>query len=658
MRRSVQSPLQIRQTTRPVDWRVLAIVLTGCILLLAVGTHLTPQPSEGAASRHPSSSSRIPTSALETTATNHAAENLSTSLHRDGQPARAQFGWPSPNDEPFSLRPVAGLNRLPSVAHAEPASRHAQLAAFEAFDTPRGTNQLRLPPPNQQNGRIELDNRDGVISVSVRDAPLRDLLAVLAESQGLNIISSQDVDATITGSFSEASFVDVMEAIFSVTGYTWVRRNNTILVTPIDGESTLPPEAQGREVRVFPLNYVSAADIQSIITPLLSPAGKIVITETNIADTHQTRELVIIEEIPQYLERVADYISRIDLPPRQVLIEAHILEVDLKDDTAHGIDFAELSKVGGADLLLSSPSFNNTMSTLTSFSSPAYNIGILNSGNLAGLIEALTKTTDAKTLASPRVLALNGQESYVQIGEKLGYFVTTTTETSTQQSVEFIDTGVVLKVTPYITDDDFIMMSVKPEVSDGAVDTLGLPSERTTEVDTTIMLANGTGMVIGGLIKETIVEEDHKIPILGSLWMIGKMFRRTSVLRERSEIIIALVPHIVASPHTQLSPDKLERATTPLFYGPLQEFPRPWEPEFPGDIGRPNRDSGKRGGKGTNGLRKTITRTFDDSFSAASEFFGPPAASPPLRQPRVGDGHLPEPAFESLPEVQPLRQPQ
>ncbi|MBC7964652.1 MAG: hypothetical protein H7Z17_01905 [Fuerstia sp.] len=92
-------------------------------------------------------------------------------------------------------------------------------------------------------------------------------------------------------------------------------------------------------------------------------------------------------------------------------------------------------------------------------------------------------------------------------------------------------------------------LTVKPEVSDGSIDALGLPSTTTTEVQTNILLPDGKGMVIGGLIKETDVTQQQKIPVLGSLWRIGKLFRRDSVTRERSEIIIALIPHIVGGPH-------------------------------------------------------------------------------------------------------------
>src|SRR5690606_21269919 len=126
----------------------------------------------------------------------------------------------------------------------------------------------------------------------------------------------------------------------------------------------------------------------------------------------------------------------------------------------------------------------------------------VDSTDLKALIEVLQTTTDAKTLASPRVLVLNGQEARIQVGEQLGFRITTTTETSTLESVDFLNVGVVLTVTPRISRDGRVMMQVRPEVSSGRVNPdTGLPEEETTEVETDVMVQSGHGLIIGGLIK-------------------------------------------------------------------------------------------------------------------------------------------------------------
>lgn len=447
-----------------------------------------------------------------------------------------------------------------------------------------------LPLKGANNEDISIKNvANGLLSITVRDAPLRDILVVMAQSKGYNILTTDDVDARISGTFQDISFEDAMDSIFSLTDATWTLRGNVILVTKLSGESIVSPEAQGRLVRVFTLNFVAAADVEKVVSTLLSPSGTITINEVSATNSTQTLEQVIVEDLPGYLYRIEQYIREIDQPPRQVLIEAHILQVELKSDEAHGVDFAHLGEIAGVPVSVSTPSFNGSISDLSTFAPPTYSIALLDGGKSSALLDALMQTTDAKTLASPKVMALNGQEASVQIGEKLGYFVTTSTTTASLQSVEFLETGVVLKVTPRITDDNRILMKVMPEVSDGSVDALGLPSERTTEISTTLMLSDGMGMVIGGLIKEKDVDTQQRVPVLGSLWGVGKLFRRKQVVRERSEIIIALVPRVVQCACPPVEDVELDRATTRLLQGPLKPMPRPWEPELPDAVTKPRR---------------------------------------------------------------------
>ncbi len=447
-----------------------------------------------------------------------------------------------------------------------------------------------LPLEGHQDRDIDVkDTHDGLLTITVHDAPLRNVIAVLARSEGLSILMTDDVDTRISGTFNNITFQEAMDAIFSLTDATWTLRGNVILVTKLGIESRASPAAQGRMIRVFTLNYVAAADVQEVVSTLLSSSGRIAINEGSSTDSRKTRERVIVDDVPDYLDRIETYIKEVDQPPLQVLIEAHILQVTLKNDSAHGVDFARLGRIAGVPISISTPGFNGTVTDLSDFSVPSYSVALLEGNKSSALIDVLKKTTDAKTLAAPKVMALNGQEARVQIGEKLGYFVTTSTDTASLQSVEFLETGVVLKVTPRITDDGFILMEVMPEVSHGSVDALGLPSERTTEVATTLMLADGMGMVIGGLIKESDIDTQQRIPVLGSLWGIGKLFRRKQLIRERSEIIIALVPHIVQCSLPLNMNFEFEQATTPLLHGSLEKMPRPWEPQLPDAVSNPRR---------------------------------------------------------------------
>ena len=202
---------------------------------------------------------------------------------------------------------------------------------------------------------------------------------------------------------------------------------------------------------------------------------------------------------------------------------------------------------------------------------------------LDGLVELLQNTTDAKTLASPEIHAVSGQASRLQIGEKLPYRVTTTTQTATVESVQMLDVGVVLEVVPRITRDGRVLMRIKPKVSTGAISAdTGLPSEKTSEAETDVMMCSGQAMVLGGLIQEEDRNVQSKLPLLGDIPYLGILFQKRQVVKSRKEIIVTLRPYVLPySPVLQASHEmKIMRTEEPLTQGAIHRYPRPYEPRL------------------------------------------------------------------------------
>ncbi|HET6881119.1 MAG TPA: type II and III secretion system protein, partial [Pirellulales bacterium] len=156
-------------------------------------------------------------------------------------------------------------------------------------------------------------------------------------------------------------------------------------------------------------------------------------------------------------------------------------------------------------------------------------------------------------------------------------------QTSTLQSINFLNVGVILNVTPRISHDDQILMRIKPEVSDGSVDqTSGLPSSNTTTVETDVLLPNGRGIVIGGLIQESDTQNISKIPGLGDIWLLGRLFQRRNIVKERAEVVIFLVPRIVPyeAEFQCLTEGEMARAQMPLLGDQFVRQRRPGEPQL------------------------------------------------------------------------------
>jgi type II secretory pathway component GspD/PulD (secretin) len=383
----------------------------------------------------------------------------------------AEPSAPAPRSNPFMQKAAGASAAAAAGSSAAPTTNMPTVP----LNQPAPGENLVIPANPLDPNKAVVNESDGLVSLMVREGSLRQVIAMVAETQKLNIVFAGPADTTVTAAFEKQSWQTVLDSLLAASGHTWAMRDNVIFVSSVENADFLPPGAEGRRVAVFELDFVSATDVNQTVTGLLSPAGKCWLVETSKSDNRRTKEAVAVMDYPANLQRVHDYICQADQPPRQVYIEAHILKVQLKDNCKSGVNFQNLISTSAADITLRSVGMANSASTTAFFVEPK-------GSGLNGLIELLKTTTDAKTLASPTITAVSGQESHIQIGGQLGYRVTTTTQTSTLQSVQFLDVGVVLKVTPRVTRDGRVLMRIYPKVSTGQIDpATELPSEDTTE---------------------------------------------------------------------------------------------------------------------------------------------------------------------------------
>ena len=596
--------------------------------------------------------SMVATVLAQTTAVNDAFDEVD----RD-----AGAHWEASAEQPFADDPQnENSDSNPQLPQGLPQVRallqwgggKLNAAATQAAET--------LPPPRVE-GRVPLAGPElgeefemsrgsnGMISLVVRDKPLSHVLAALAQAHGLNIVASNDIDALISITLHEVPLEEALNAILAVANYTWVKRGNIILITSLNGAANLPPDVQGRQIQVFDLDFASATTVAESVTGFLSPIGKVTVSESDPADNRMTRELVIVEDLPESLARIAGYIAQVDCPPRQVLIEAHILQVTLDDTTRCGVDLHALLRMGSADVnIFSIPSLasgvlqgGGDLGVPNPLSPPA-SVATFSSNDLQAVIDMLQTTTDAKSLGSPKVLVLNEQQASLQVGDQLSFRVTTTTETSSLESVQFLDVGVILRITPRITRDGRVLLYVEPEVSSGAINPdSGLPETSRTNLQTNVMLRDGQGMVIGGLIKEIDSVQQSKIPYLGDVKGLGWFFRRSEITKERVEIIVTLVPRIQPYEpcYQAYEQGELVKAGVPLMQGPLCRTDRPWDPILP---------DGKRVYRSILPWRPVHTRRLP-SIASTSEYIVTPT---PLPQQHFYDN--PCPPGSHAPAMSPL----
>jgi general secretion pathway protein D len=274
-------------------------------------------------------------------------------------------------------------------------------------------------------------------------------------------------------------------------------------------------------------------------------------------------DLLIIQDYESNLKIVDQIIERIDKRPFQVLIEAVIISVDLERTRQLGVNFGlvdnlgtALGTIGSGASLNSNVGFNPTQllttagqiagstSDPTGFTSAAggAKFGFV-SNNVTGFIQALETIGSTKILASPRILVLNKQRAEIQLGSRLGFQTFSQNFTSTIQQVQFLNTGTLLRIRPFISEDGMVRMELHPERSSGSV-TNNIPNQQTAELTTNVMVPDGATLVIGGLMED---EDDYSIqglPGLARLPLLGYLFGFRQKTEGRRELVVLLTPHI------------------------------------------------------------------------------------------------------------------
>ncbi len=406
--------------------------------------------------------------------------------------------------------------------------------------------------------KIEAEG-DGRLSISFKNEDIRNVLEMFSAQGNLNILASNNVQGTVSAALNSVDLDGALQAILHSTGYLSKREGRFIYVGTTQDFATMEHSLDQVGTRVYRPNYVSAADLQALIQPLLTkdhgvvsvskPSEAGIPTETDKAggNNFAGNEAVLVRDYEAVLSQVDQVVAETDVRPMQVSIESMILSVKLTDTDTFGINWQALQSNPRLSLALGSPG----SSLPTDFSSGGLTFAYLD-GNLGAFLTALETLNETNVIATPRLMVMNKMRAEVQIGHSTGYIsATTQTETSTSSQMQTLDTGTILRLRPFISSDGMVRMEVHPEISSGQVTLMGqtlVPDKDITQVTTNVMVRDGCTVIIGGLIQQELDTTGNQIPFLGNLKYIGPLFRNRTENTIRNEVLILLTPRIVYGP--------------------------------------------------------------------------------------------------------------
>ena len=413
------------------------------------------------------------------------------------------------------------------------------------------------------------------ISLNFQDIPVRTVLQIIADFNNLNLVTTDSVSGNITLRLDGVPWEQALDIILKVRGLDKRLDNNILLVAPADeiaAREKQQLESRNQVADLAPLyteylqiNYAKASEVAALLssesTKLLSPRGAVSVDErTNV---------LVVKDTADVIGNVKRMLDILDIPVKQVVIEARMVTIDDGFDEALGVRWgvtktdghgngtsgtiegndgagnndgsSTITRPGVEDRLNVNLPVTNAAGTL------AFQVARLANGTLLDLeLSALEKESKAEIIASPRVTTANQKPALIEQGTEIPYVESSS---SGATSVTFKKAVLSLKVTPQITPDNRVILDLtvtqdtKGEtVPTGTGDAVSINAQSIT---TQVLVNNGETLVLGGIYQQTIKSDVSKVPLLGDIPGLGVLFRKTTSENKKRELLIFVTPKIV-----------------------------------------------------------------------------------------------------------------
>lgn len=475
-------------------------------------------------------------------------------------------------------------NNTPPAETTAPASseapKDAEVAASSATAAV-ATDAVVAPAIENE----EPPTAPGNVTIDFKEANIQNVLRILSLKSGVNIVAGKDVVGNVTIRLVNVPWEKALDVVLKTYGYAYDRDGEIIRVTTLEN---LKREELSTEV--FVLSYAQASEVEKSIKDVLSERGKV--------RSDPRSNMMIVTDMPTVIQKVRTVVGKLDKGTPQVTIETKVIETTLGSSEKLGIKWNIQATLKGASRPTSFPfqAFKSppngirdffpegrgtqetqsvptsgaaqlTTQTVQDFptadaahqrSFPVadkdeFQFGTLDFSQFQVVLEALKTRDDTKILSEPHIMTLNNKEAKILIGEVIAiptFERNTTTGRMEITGYKDRDLGIRLSVTPQINDQDEIVVKIHPEITnllgyDELTPDIKAPRFSTREAISEVRVKNGQTIVIGGLIKETTTDTNTKVPILGDLPLLDKLFSHNGKVTTKTDLLFFMTVHIV-----------------------------------------------------------------------------------------------------------------
>ncbi len=458
---------------------------------------------------------------------------------------------------------------------------------------------LEVKPVKEDPNKLVQSSTPGYagekLSLNFQNVEVRAVLQVIADFTGLNIITSDTVGGNLTLRLKDVPWDQALDIILQSKGLSKRKNGNVVLIAPTDelaAKEKLALEANAQisdlepvRTESFALSYAKAEDLKK----LLSDKDQKILSKRGSASVDERTNTLFVQDSGARLEEARRLIQQLDVPVRQVMIEARIVIADDKWGRQLGARFgtqsafgsgnrnygvsgnlvdtvqplsnnplsrgsASLTTPGGTQTFDRGPQgnvpagsqpeqLNVNLPVVGAAGSLALSILNLGSGNLVNIeLSALEADNRGKVVSSPRVITADKKKAVISQGTEIPY---QTAAASGATTIAFKPAVLELAVTPRITPDDRIIMDLEVRKDSVGQIFANIPSIDTKKVTTQVLCDNGDTIVLGGIFEQTTRTTIEKVPLLGDVPIIGNLFKRTVKQDDKTELLIFVTPKIV-----------------------------------------------------------------------------------------------------------------
>lgn len=437
----------------------------------------------------------------------------------------------------------------PAPAKVQPP---AEQKVAEEFPIPAREEAMTQVTPGDPSKRTAKKSYTGRrVTLEFSDADIRRIFQLIAEVSNLNFLISDDVQGTISIKLVNVPWDQALDVILDAKGLAMVRDGNIVQIKPrskmqnqADEELAAKRAAERLlELRtaVFEVNYASVSEVATQFNIMKSDRG--IITK----DDRTSR--VIVKDIQPALDEMRALLKNLDLPEKQVMIEARIVEATSTFTRDLGVQWGLSYRDGSASVAginAVDTAFGGVVSPTGPGATGAGGLGLgMSFGKLTSNIQldmrlaAAATIGQVKIISTPKVVTLNNKAAKISQGQSIPYQTTSAEGTKT----EFVEAALTLEVTPHITADGSVSMKIK--ASNNSPGAGSPPPINKKEATTELVVANGDTTVIGGIYVDSDTDSDTGVPFLSDIPLLGWLFKSNTKLKTKTELLIFITPKIV-----------------------------------------------------------------------------------------------------------------